>query len=320
MKGFLKRLVIGICTGLATGLLAVAVSAAGGSGQGAATETVSGSLPPSGPVRTDCNECHESVVDHWQQSAHGRATVDPIFQEAWQEKGSPAECLGCHTTNYDPETGIWEGEGIACSVCHGPQSAPHPETAMPTDPSSRLCGSCHLDTHTEWLESAHGEGELACVRCHNPHTTDLKISGMGDLCTNCHNEEGHFFDYTGHGKEGLTCTDCHLRVSDSPLGEGHGKRVHTFEVDLDICTECHGQEMHFPISGTDAADQEVMWSTYSPTDSEVCELESPVLEEEPVPPPTQPLNYLIVAAVGMGFGMAITPVAENWIRRTVSRD
>lgn len=284
--------------------------------------TEAGSARQEGPIRNDCQECHESVVTHWQSSAHGQATSDPAFQAEWKEKGSPTECLVCHTTNYDPETETWESDGIACSSCHFGQTGPHPETPMPTDSSSRLCGSCHIDTHAEWQVSAHGEGELTCVRCHSPHTTALKAGSIGDLCMSCHNEEGYHYEFTGHGQEGLLCTDCHLSVSESPIGEGHGKRVHTFSVSLDTCNECHAQEMH-RVDQASTVDTRAnpMWSVYAPTEDAACEITPvPIVTEEPSSPPTQPYHYLLVAAVGMGFGIAVTPVAESWLKRRNSKD
>lgn len=310
MLGHLKmRLIIGLGCAMAAALLAVAVGEAGGTRQ-------------EGPVRSDCNECHESVVNNWQSSAHGLAFSDPIFQEAWEEEGKSPECLQCHVTDYDPQTGALEGDGIACATCHEGQTGPHPETPMPTDSSARLCGSCHIDTHSEWQESAHGEGELTCVRCHNPHTTALKVGNMKDLCATCHTDEGHFYGYTSHAQEGLQCTDCHLRVSNSPMGEGHGQRLHTFKVDLDTCTQCHGQGMHFPAAGGEPAAMDgLMWSSYA--GEETCEytgLNGTPVNEQPAPQPAKPFNYLIIAAVGMGFGVAVTPFAEGWYRRFVSKD
>lgn len=311
LRRLLRRFTVGLGCALLAGLLAVAVGEASGSRQ-------------EGPVRTDCNECHESVVSHWQESAHGQAAADPIFQAAWRERGSPPECLGCHATEYNPETGTWQGDGIACATCHSGQTGPHPETPMPTDPSAQLCGTCHIDTHAEWQTSAHGEGELTCVRCHNPHTTSLKVGNMKDLCGTCHTEEGHFYGDTGHAQAGLQCTDCHLRVSGSPVGEGHGQRLHTFDVDLQTCTQCHGMEMHFPASDEQTDPMSgLMWSVYGSEDEEACEnisLNGTPVNAEPASQPSRPFNYLIVAAVGMGFGMAFTPFAENWYRRFVSKD
>ena len=118
-RKLLKRLIVGICTALIFSSAAIVVSAAG---------------PPkqAGPVRTDCNECHDSVVDHLEDSAHGHALDNPVFQEAWQEKGQDTECLPCHTTGYDPATNSAEYEGVACTVCHTPVNDNHPLEVMPT--------------------------------------------------------------------------------------------------------------------------------------------------------------------------------------------
>lgn len=312
-KRLVLRLTVGLCCAVVA-LAITAISSEAGAGQN--------DYRQEGPVRTDCQECHGAVVANWQESRHGQAVSDPVFQEAWAEAGSPVECLSCHVTNYDPITGAHDQDGITCTTCHSGQSGPHPETPMPTDPSSRLCGNCHVDTYAEWLTSAHGEGEMACVRCHNPHTTTLKEGNMRDLCTTCHTDEGHFYSYTGHAQQGLQCTDCHLRVSNSPMGEGHGQRLHTFEVDLATCSECHGQEMHAPANSEASASGEapVMQTAYAPSDEAACELDGAPIIEEPAPQPAQPLNYFLVAAVGMGFGAAVTPVAENWYRRFSSRD
>ncbi len=62
----------------------------------------------------------------------------------------------------------------------------------------------------------------------------------------------------------------------------------------------------------------LMWSVYGSENAEeaaACETiginGTPVIEE-PAPQPAKPFNYLIIAAVGMGFGMAVTPFAESW--------
>lgn len=306
VNGLAKRAIIGlVCSILALSIVLV-VSADDGPSK-------------EGPVRTDCIECHESVVNHWQESQHGQSASDPVFLEAWGEKGSPGECLECHTTNYNPETGMSEEDDIACAVCHSGQTGPHPETAMPTDPSSRLCGTCHIETHDQWQVSAHGEGELTCVRCHNPHTTDLKTGSMEDLCITCHNEEGHYYNYTSHAQEGLSCNDCHLKVSDNEMGDGHGRREHTWAVDLSTCTECHGMSMHFPSIGSDEVDSNMMWTTFASEEEETGPTPTP-LTDSPEETEPGPFNYLVVAVVGMGFGVAVTPWVEKYYRRLVSKD
>jgi len=311
-----KRLVLRLTVGFCCALVALAITALSGEAGTDLNDT-----RQEGPVREDCQECHENVVNNSQESSHGQAVADPVFQQAWAEAGNPAECLSCHVTTYDPASGEYEGNGITCTTCHFGQTGPHPETPMPADSSSEMCGTCHIDTYAEWQTSAHGEGELSCVRCHNPHTQTLKEGNMRDLCTTCHTDEGHFYNYTGHAMEGLQCTDCHLRVSDSPMGEGHGQRMHTFDVDLATCTQCHGQSMHYPDSeASPMGTAEMMQTAYAPSDEASCAMETGAVTDEPAPQPAQPLNYLLVAAVGMGFGAAVTPLAENWYRRLSSKD
>jgi formate-dependent nitrite reductase cytochrome c552 subunit len=317
-----KRLVLRLTVGFCCAIVALAITAITSEAGAALSDS-----RQEGPVRTDCQDCHASVVDNVMHSSHGQAVADSVFQEAWDEADNAVECLSCHVTNYDPATGEYEGDGITCTTCHFGQTGPHPETPMPTDPSSRLCGTCHIDTYAEWQTSAHGEGELSCVRCHNPHTATLKEGNMHDLCTTCHTDEGHFYTYTGHAQKGLTCVDCHLRVSGSPIGEGHGQRLHTFDVDLATCTQCHGQEMHAPAETSADASAEagiedtaaVMRIAYAPSEESACEVGEGTVIDEPAPQPAQPLNYLLVAAVGMGFGAAVTPVAENAFRRFGSK-
>jgi predicted CXXCH cytochrome family protein len=308
MTKFVRRLALGSIFAVVAGLVAVAIGEAGSPGQ-------------EGPVRTDCASCHESVVTTLAGSAHGQALADPVFRSAWKEAGNSPECLACHVTGYHPESGDYDEEGVTCAACHQPMSGPHPGMPMSVDASSRLCGECHIDTYAEWQVSAHGEGEMGCTKCHSPHTANLKVSGVAELCITCHNEQGHFFNYTGHASVGLGCTDCHLRVSDSTMGQGHGARVHTFEVDLATCTRCHGGEMHFPVDkASTAATEEMMQTAYAIGENEpLCRTAGPIVTSNPEPQPAQPFTYLIVAAVGLVFGIAVTPWAEEWYRQVLGR-
>ncbi len=293
LKRWLWRCLIGLCFALPAGFMAAAVAQAG-------------SMIQEGPAN-ECLDCHEIIQSYWAESAHGQAASDQAFNKAWQESGNSSECLSCHTTGYDPVTGSWEADGVTCTVCHSPASADHPEAVMPTDISSRLCGTCHLDTHAEWESSTHGKEELSCVRCHNPHTTKLKKSDTQEVCQACHNNEAHFFTYTGHAKEGLMCADCHLRVSDAQVGEGHGRRVHTFVVDINTCTECHGDNLHYPTGneGQSAETHDIQMA--STIGGSVVSVQ---------PEPVSPVGFAIIAAlVGMGSGIVLAPWLENQYRR-----
>lgn len=289
---WVRRILIGFFFAMVMGLLSVTV------GQAGAPHQEDGS-------QEDCQSCHESFGTHWEESAHGQAVTDPVFRAEWKEQGSPQECLSCHTTGYDLETGTFEKEGIACEACHSPVPQNHPEQIMPTDGSSRFCGTCHIDTHDELEVSVHGKEEMACVNCHNPHTTSLKAGSVQELCRSCHGDEVHFYSYTTHAQEGLLCTDCHLRVEDSPMGEGHGQREHTFAVDLESCNQCHGQEMHYPV-------EEAMTNEASPEQTSF-DVERAAVAQEPEPSPAY--NPFLLAGVGLILGILLTPWLERAYRR-----
>lgn len=282
------------------------------------------------PNAEDCTGCHEGLRGYWEESAHGYALTDPAFQQAWTEQGSPKECLACHTTGYNAETGEYKEGGVGCLSCHSPVPSNHPDTYMPTDVSSRLCGNCHVDTFAEWEVSEHGEQGMTCNQCHNPHTAALKAGHSQELCQSCHNTEGHYYSFTGHAREGLLCTDCHLRVAEAPeVGEmGHGQRHHTFKVDLKTCNDCHLGDMH---AAADEASAAAMASTEPKPDVACYPAEMMVSTAPPAPAASQevvteaprapsPLVYILPAGFGLVFGTMLAPWIERWNRRRHNKE
>ncbi len=259
----------------------------------------------------ECEGCHEGLRAYWEASSHAQALSDPVFQQAWNEAGRKTECLACHTTGFDAATGTYAIEGVACTACHAPVVANHPDNFMPTDVSSRLCGNCHLDTYAEWEESRHGSEEMACGQCHNPHTTNLRASDTQQLCQTCHQEEGHFYAMTSHAQSGILCTECHLRIMEGePPGEGHGQRQHSFTVDLETCNHCHLMDMHAPT--TDQASGQssmVMVETLGRTTT------APAADLSPELPMLNPIMLMAPAGLGLLFGVLLAPWMEQWNRR-----
>lgn len=300
-KRLIWRLLVGLCLAVPTGLLATAVAQA-------STTTLQ-------LTDSECGDCHEGIQMYWEGSGHAEAFSDPVFQEAWTSQGKPLDCLACHTTGYDPETGDFESEGVSCSVCHYPTSVNHPDMViMPTDVSSRLCGECHIDTYAEWEASNHGQEDLACIRCHNPHTSSLKRDSAQELCQSCHTDEGHFYDYTTHAANGLLCTDCHLTVADGEMGQGHAQRVHSFNVDIATCVDCHGDHMHVPATGSLPTEElkEAGMVQASLSDR------NPTMVAQMPAEPANPVSIGVLAAlVGMGFGIVLAPWLKNWYRDNV---
>ncbi len=102
-----------------------------------------------------CIGCHQGLhpdaVDGWDKSKMS-STYERIRNEPVKDN-----CLPCHTTGFNPETGHYSEEGVGCEGCHGPGAdavklalagkTPQHKDAIRLDPNSTLI----------------------CARCHNPH-------------------------------------------------------------------------------------------------------------------------------------------------------
>ena len=285
------------------------------------------------PNAEDCTGCHEGLRGYWEESAHGNALTDPVFQEAWTQQGSPKECLACHTTGYNAATGEYKEGGVGCLSCHSPVPSNHPDAYMPTDVSSRLCGDCHIDTFQEWEISEHGQQGMTCNQCHNPHTAQLKVGHSQELCNSCHNTEGHYYTFTGHAAEGLLCTDCHLRVSDSPEAGtmGHGSREHSFKIDLKSCNDCHLEDMHSAVdrqaamgAGETAEEPPSDVACY-PVDTTELAADFVPARQDPaqvstVPGGPSPLVYILPAGFGLVFGAMMGPWLDRLSKRRGNKE
>ncbi len=204
--------------------------------------------------------CHPKFQDSWAAGAHGRATVDPIFEQSWASQGKPGACLVCHVTGYDPATATWRKDGVACEACHNPIPAEHvvnPATnPVPVDRSPDLCGHCHSDTRfgwDEWQISAHYQRNMSCTVCHDAHSAGLKTIVIADgqalgpsgLCINCHSEVSMNFPYSKHHQASVSCVDCHLRhLEENGSDETHTMPDHSFNASLATCNACHADQMH----------------------------------------------------------------------------
>ena len=265
------------------------------------------------PAKPDCKQCHETFYDAWESSGHGMSTTDPVFVEAWEDQGSPGQCLTCHATGYDPSTYTWEADGIACETCHYPVTATHPLEPMGIQYSSELCGSCHTETHFEWKVSAHRQEGLECIGCHDPHQTGMKLDSSQELCASCHSSRAEDFTHSAHSRNGLKCADCHLGSTDQEPGDGHGSQDHSFYVSLSTCTDCHAYQLHDP---------EVVHAGDTPITQEenldaMAAVESVSVVAEPKP--VSPIGFTAVAGmVGVAFGIIVAPLLERWRKRVIA--
>ena len=206
-----------------------------------------GSLAQEGPPQQSpqsCAECHVDIVASWETGAHAQAYSDPIFQEAWHAQEDDVTCLECHTTGFVPRTGEYTHEGVTCEACHGETPAEHPPAPVSLEPGVETCAGCHATTVNEWELSAHGEQQLACTTCHNPHPQQLRFEEANTLCLNCHNEDARD-DYAHLVHTEQQCVDCHwFRADEEQLLEHYTSGAlfptgHTGIVETAACVDCH---------------------------------------------------------------------------------
>lgn len=284
-----------------------------------------GELPPAGSTTSEnCAVCHTEFEMTWENGAHGKAGSDPIFLEEWNKQGKPGACLVCHTTGYDPATATYKANGVTCEACHGPAPADHPQTPMPVDRSTDLCGRCHSDTRfgwQDWKVSTHYQRGMDCATCHDAHSASLKkVVGprisekkddVSELCITCHKESSMNFSYTAHAQKNISCVDCHVKHLENADRTAHTVPDHSFKASLDSCNTCHAEQMHSP---TEAKTPEgvAIPIAIAPTP------EVKLASVTPEPDPVSPMGFSAMAGfIGLAGGMVLAPWLERWYHRTV---
>ncbi|MBK8900424.1 MAG: hypothetical protein IPM53_04510 [Anaerolineaceae bacterium] len=194
----------------------------------------------------ECQECHLDVANHWQDSAHAHAFDDEVFQAQWKGLGEPGECLACHTTNYQPATGEFAEEGVACESCHGETTAEHPPAPVPILADTEYCGTCHTTTLGEWHQTGHASEDIGCMDCHDPHSQQPLFEEADAMCVNCHEDSMGDYLEDLHIQEGIGCVDCHaLVVPPEQLPEdGIVPTGHAFTITPATCVACHTDALH----------------------------------------------------------------------------
>lgn len=227
-----------------------------------------------------CRRCHDEAYDMWLQSGHNTdAYAGAAFQEAWDRSRQREECLACHTTGYDTETGTMEFEGVGCTACHPiieaethdysaeAETRDHSERSVPG--TSRDCEACHGNDHArtfvEWDASSHnGLREVGCYACHTAHSGGLLAEDVTTLCGSCHltpvpTSNPHMHVDSGctdchpapvntenlhmHGGEDGTsaaCDECHMVIEMDDWDRYQVNAGHSMEVSLLACQNCHG--------------------------------------------------------------------------------
>jgi predicted CXXCH cytochrome family protein len=171
-----------------------------------------------------------------------------------------SDCLGCHTTAYDPGTAQWKEPGVGCEMCHGPGSV-HAASQdkkgtivrlADLDPARQamVCGQCHSVGHSSDGRYTFPAGFVAGddldklftlapgvqASGMNAQYNDLRLGGgkhlaSGTVCTTCH--EPHRSQPPSLRVQGNElCLQCHAgKLTGAQHSEATLKAVQ--------CTVCH---------------------------------------------------------------------------------
>jgi hypothetical protein len=202
--------------------------------------------PPADP--NTCALCHQAEVQDWKNSPHAGAAkavemIDGHEATPCQNASDPTcNCLECHTTSFDAATPA-PVMGVTCEACHGPLAPGHPEEAeMQLNVDSSVCSSCHVETHSEWQATAHGQAGVQCIGCHRSHTQNLRLEDEA-LCESCHRDRLLDGGHALHLESQVNCIDCHTSPSQTVSNvEGvMPSPSHEFSVNTAACQTCHSE-------------------------------------------------------------------------------
>jgi len=204
-------------------------------------------------------------------------------QEAEYSRRGADTCIACHgdagiLSLFHTQHGARSnsngpfGDGqLQCEACHGPggahtgrvrrgQERPSvvrfgPDSATPIAEQNGMCLNCHKDNvGFSWHTGAHSSDEVACVDCHDLHTSRDAVrhtSTQPDVCFGCHRVQRSetqkaFAHPILEGKMG--CIGCHNMHGDDAATQLARLTVN------DTCQQCHAEKRgpylweHAPVS------------------------------------------------------------------------
>ena len=187
-----------------------------------------------------CEACHGAGSEHVAslspdditRIATPRTTEDFLADD--MAFGKPAACSDCHTRHAEKDYPTYEG-GVGLILASGGLIRHHEQNdemqgINPDDPEGGSTGP---------------HANLACMACHDPHTTTRYMAvsddppGMNKACTECHSPDS--YEITSGGMQDLSCTDCHMpllaksALAHVAVGTGPATgdiKSHIFRIDL----------------------------------------------------------------------------------------
>ena len=150
------------------------------------------------------------------------------------------QCVGCHTTNFDPAAKTWTELGVGCEACHGPGGA-HSDSQEAKDITNlknldqrkldMICGQCH-STGTDL------SGKYAFSPTFVPGDDLDKHFKLAESIEGAVNSQYNTFLTSKHQAGGMRCTACHDTHGDKAKDK-HQLRTPTIE----LCLGCHRMKL-----------------------------------------------------------------------------
>jgi predicted CXXCH cytochrome family protein len=164
------------------------------------------------------------------------------------------QCVGCHTTNFDPAAKTWTELGVGCEDCHGPGGA-HADSMDAADINSlkkldskkkdMVCGQCHsvgMDL----------TGKYAFPTTFLPGDDLAKHFKLTEPGEHARNSQYNTFITSKHYEGGMSCMTCH-----DPHGDKAKAKPQLKQPVTDQCLVCHKSAIgslksHAPTAAADA--------------------------------------------------------------------
>jgi predicted CXXCH cytochrome family protein len=166
-----------------------------------------------------------------------------VKAKAWKASDAAdgaTQCIGCHTTGYDPAKKTYLQAGVGCEMCHGPGSEhmmgdKKTTIVNPKSLSPQLqamdCGQCHS------AGKDNPSGKYAFPIGYRPGDDLTKVFADAKPMAAGRNQQYSEFIQSKHSKVGLSCVTCH---------DPHntvGKPGQLKKPLPDLCLDCHAAKI-----------------------------------------------------------------------------
>lgn len=184
------------------------------------------------------------VPETFGQYGHYRAAaVDSVAAHPVKYAGYQV-CVACHD-DINQKRVVGNHRGVACEVCHGPQSghAGAPDSITPPVPRDReFCQRCHgydaaRPTGFPQIDPPSHNPGTRCINCHDPHAPVPPRTPEG--CGACHAGIARQKIVSRHTD--LPCTTCH-GVAEQHKTAPHFAARPSKPADRGFCAKCHDPE------------------------------------------------------------------------------